>query len=86
MMSIFRKLMPRGDRFFDLFSKHSETVFKAAGSPDQLFVGTGVERNCDLSLPSPGTKATLLLFDPRDQRRRNGSRITWHGRFSGRVI
>lgn len=48
MMSIFRKLMPREDRFFDLFSKHSETVVKAAGALDQLLSGIDVEKNCDL--------------------------------------
>ncbi|MDH7804192.1 MULTISPECIES: DUF47 domain-containing protein [unclassified Rhizobium] len=48
MMSIFRKLMPREDRFFDLFSKHSETVVKAAAALDQLLSGIDVEKNCDL--------------------------------------
>ncbi|CUX46214.1 DUF47 domain-containing protein [Rhizobium oryzihabitans] len=48
MMSIFRKLMPREDRFFDLFSKHSETVVKAAAALDHLLSGVDVEKNCDL--------------------------------------
>lgn len=48
MMSIFRKLMPREDRFFDMFSKHSETVIKAAAALDQLLSGVDVEKNCDL--------------------------------------
>jgi uncharacterized protein Yka (UPF0111/DUF47 family) len=48
MMSIFRKLMPREDRFFDLFSKHSETVIKAAEALDSLLSGVDVEKNCDL--------------------------------------
>ena len=48
MMSIFRKLMPREDRFFDMFSKHSETVIKAAEALDQLLSGIDVEKNCDL--------------------------------------
>src|SRR5690606_10094778 len=48
MMSIFRKLMPREDRFFDLFSQHSETVVKAAAALDHLLSGIDVERNCDL--------------------------------------
>lgn len=48
MMSIFRKLMPREDRFFDMFSKHSETVVKAAAALDQLLSGVDVEKNCDL--------------------------------------
>ena len=45
MMSIFRKLMPREDRFFDMFSKHSETVIKAAEALDQLLSGIDVEKN-----------------------------------------
>lgn len=48
MMSIFRKLMPREDRFFDMFSKHSETVIKAAEALDHLLSGVDVEKNCDL--------------------------------------
>ncbi len=48
MMSIFRKLMPREDRFFDMFSKHSETVIKAAAALDQLLSGVDVEKNCDV--------------------------------------
>ncbi|MFK3690020.1 DUF47 family protein [Agrobacterium tumefaciens] len=48
MMSIFRKLMPREDRFFDMFSKHSETVIKAAEALDQLLSGTDVDKNCEL--------------------------------------
>ncbi|MCP2136073.1 putative phosphate transport protein (TIGR00153 family) [Rhizobium sp. SLBN-94] len=48
MMSIFRKLMPREERFFDMFSKHSETVIKAAEALDQLLSGINVEKNCDL--------------------------------------
>lgn len=48
MMSIFRKLMPREDRFFDMFSKHSETVIKAAEALGQLLSGINVEKNCDL--------------------------------------
>lgn len=48
MMSIFRKLMPREDRFFDMFSNHSETVIKAAEALDQLLSGVDVEKNCDL--------------------------------------
>ncbi|MFK3779864.1 DUF47 family protein [Agrobacterium sp. NPDC089420] len=48
MMSIFRKLMPREDRFFDLFSQHSETVVKAAAALDHLLSGIDVEKNCDL--------------------------------------
>ncbi|MDH7808082.1 MULTISPECIES: DUF47 domain-containing protein [unclassified Rhizobium] len=48
MMSIFRKLMPREDRFFDMFSKHSETVVKAAAALDHLLSGVDVEKNCDL--------------------------------------
>ncbi len=47
MMSIFRKLMPREDRFFDMFSKHSKTVVAAAYALDQLLKGNDVEKNCE---------------------------------------
>lgn len=48
MMSIFRKLMPREDRFFDMFNKHSETVVTAAQALDRLLSGKNVQANCDL--------------------------------------
>src|SRR6218665_2018416 len=48
MMSIFRKLMPREDRFFDMFNKHSETVVTAAQALDRLLSGENVQANCDL--------------------------------------
>lgn len=48
MMSIFRKLMPREDKFFEMFSKHSKTVVAAALALDQLLKGNEVEKNCEL--------------------------------------
>jgi len=48
MMSIFRKLMPREDRFFDMFNRHSKTVVSAAQALDQLLKGVDVQTNCDL--------------------------------------
>ncbi|QIO49072.1 DUF47 domain-containing protein (plasmid) [Rhizobium leguminosarum bv. trifolii] len=47
MMSIFRKLMPREDRFFEMFSKHSKTVVAAANALDQLLQGNDVQKNCE---------------------------------------
>ncbi|MBW6424869.1 DUF47 domain-containing protein [Rhizobium sp. XQZ8] len=48
MMSIFRKLMPREDKFFDMFTRHSKTVVAAAHALDQLLKGVDVQKNCDL--------------------------------------
>ncbi len=47
MMSIFRKLMPREDKFFDMFSEHSRTVVEAAEALRDLLNGTDVEANCE---------------------------------------
>jgi len=47
MMSIFRKLMPQEDRFFEMFSKHSKTVVAASHALDQLLKGNDVQENCD---------------------------------------
>ncbi len=48
MMSIFRRLMPREDKFFEMFSRHSKTVVAAAHALDQLLKGNDVEKNCEL--------------------------------------
>ncbi|CDZ35390.1 Pit accessory protein [Neorhizobium galegae bv. officinalis] len=48
MMSIFRKLMPREDSFFEMFSQHSKTVVAAAHALDQLLKGNEIEKNCEL--------------------------------------
>ena len=46
MMSIFRKLMPREDRFFEMFSRHSKTVVGAAEALRDLLNGKNVDGNC----------------------------------------
>jgi predicted phosphate transport protein (TIGR00153 family) len=47
MMSIFRRLMPREDKFFEMFSTHSRTVVAAAHALDELLKGNDVEKNCE---------------------------------------
>jgi uncharacterized protein len=39
MMSWFRALMPRDDRFFDLFARHSQTVVAGATALQRLLQG-----------------------------------------------
>ncbi len=46
MMSIFRKMMPREDKFFDLFSDHVLTVVEAAEALEELLNGKEMEKNC----------------------------------------
>jgi uncharacterized protein Yka (UPF0111/DUF47 family) len=46
-MSVFRKLMPREDKFFEMFCEHSRTVVAAAHALEQVLKGTDVERNCE---------------------------------------
>lgn len=45
MMGWFRKLLPREDRFFDLFERHAETLLGAANALEQLLAGEDIERN-----------------------------------------
>ncbi|WP_454854309.1 DUF47 domain-containing protein [Rhizobium binxianense] len=47
MMSIFRRLMPREDRFFEMFSRHSKTVVEAAAALQRLLNGEDVHENCE---------------------------------------
>jgi uncharacterized protein Yka (UPF0111/DUF47 family) len=47
MMSLFRKLMPREDRFFDMFSQHSAVVVEAAVALNDLLHGKNIDQNCD---------------------------------------
>ncbi|QWW69807.1 DUF47 domain-containing protein [Rhizobium sp. WYJ-E13] len=47
MMSVFRKMMPREDRFFEMFSRHAKTVVAAAEAMEKLLKGENVEENCD---------------------------------------
>ncbi|ANH03946.1 MULTISPECIES: DUF47 domain-containing protein [Shinella] len=48
MLSLFRKLMPREDRFFDLFEQHSRTVVGAAEALQSLLAGgPDMEEHCN---------------------------------------
>ncbi|AYD01783.1 DUF47 domain-containing protein [Neorhizobium sp. NCHU2750] len=47
MMSVFRKLMPREDKFFDMFSAHARTVVDAAEALGHLLNGEDVAKNCE---------------------------------------
>lgn len=47
MLSWFRKLLPREDRFFDLFAQHSRTVVGAAEALNELLGGHDTERHCE---------------------------------------
>src|SRR5690242_2079693 len=47
MLSWFRKLLPREDRFFDLFAQHSRTVVGAAQALNELLAGNDPERHCE---------------------------------------
>lgn len=47
MMSIFRRLMPREDRFFDMFCEHAKTVVEAAEALRDLLNGVDVQKNCE---------------------------------------
>ncbi|GAJ95104.1 DUF47 domain-containing protein [Agrobacterium rhizogenes] len=42
----FRKLMPREDRFFDLFERHSRTIVGAAEALNELLAGKDTEQHC----------------------------------------
>ncbi|MFE0017885.1 DUF47 family protein [Mesorhizobium sp. NPDC059054] len=46
MLGWFRRLLPREDRFFDLFEQHSQTVVGGAEALQQLLSGNDVERWC----------------------------------------
>jgi predicted phosphate transport protein (TIGR00153 family) len=48
MLGLFKKLMPREDRFFDLFERHSKVVMAAAEELRALLAGEGdIEAHCD---------------------------------------
>ncbi|MCQ4629942.1 MULTISPECIES: DUF47 domain-containing protein [Shinella] len=48
MLSLFRKLMPREDRFFDYFEQHSRTVVGAAEALRSVLAGgPDLEKHCD---------------------------------------
>ncbi|BAB53941.1 Pit accessory protein [Mesorhizobium japonicum MAFF 303099] len=44
MLGWFRKLLPREDRFFDLFERHSRTVVGGAEALEQLLQGKDIDR------------------------------------------
>ena len=44
MMGWYRRLLPREDRFFDLFSEHSETLVAASKALQKLLAGEDVEK------------------------------------------
>lgn len=46
-MKWFRKLMPREDRFFDLFARHSRTTVGAAEALNALLAGKDTEQHCE---------------------------------------
>jgi predicted phosphate transport protein (TIGR00153 family) len=47
MLGWFRKLLPREDRFFDLFSRHAATVVAGAAALDLMLAGgSEVEQHC----------------------------------------
>ena len=47
MLGWFRKLLPREDRFFDLFDRHARMVVTAAEALERLLAGEDVAANCD---------------------------------------
>ncbi|MBB6011425.1 hypothetical protein HNR59_000770 [Aquamicrobium lusatiense] len=47
MLGWFRKMLPREDKFFDLFERHSHAVVGAAEALQQLLAGKDVDRNAD---------------------------------------
>ncbi|OCJ07160.1 nuclease PIN [Rhizobium sp. AC27/96] len=46
MLGWFRKLMPREDRFFDLFAQHSRTIVSAAEALNELLGGRDIDAKC----------------------------------------
>lgn len=65
MLSWFRALLPREDRFFDLFEQHSHTIVGAAEALAKLLTGEAVERRSqeivDLENQADAITADVLL-------------------------
>ncbi|TIU19237.1 MAG: DUF47 family protein, partial [Mesorhizobium sp.] len=65
MLGWFRKLLPREDRFFDLFEQHSRTVVAGAEALQLLLQGKDIERRCqeiiDLENEADDITAQVLL-------------------------
>ncbi|MDG4905664.1 MAG: DUF47 domain-containing protein [Mesorhizobium sp.] len=65
MLGWFRRLLPREDRFFELFERHSRTVVGGAEALEQLLQGRDIDRWCqtivDLEDKADGITAEVLL-------------------------
>ncbi|TIW23737.1 MAG: DUF47 domain-containing protein [Mesorhizobium sp.] len=65
MLGWFRKLLPREDRFFDLFERHSRTVVGGAEALQHLLNGEDIDRWCQtivgLENEADGITAEVLL-------------------------
>ncbi len=65
MLGWFRKLMPREDRFFDLFAQHSRTIVGAAEALNALLSGNDIEGKCrrivELENEADGITRDVLL-------------------------
>lgn len=46
MMGWFRKLLPREDRFFDLFERHANILVLGAHALEKMLAGDDVEKRC----------------------------------------
>lgn len=46
MLSLFQKLMPREDKFFDLFERHAQTLVEGADALARLLAGGAVNASC----------------------------------------
>jgi predicted phosphate transport protein (TIGR00153 family) len=46
MLSLFQKLMPREDKFFDLFERHAETLVAGADALARLLAGGSIAESC----------------------------------------
>ena len=47
MMGWFRRLLPREDRFFDLFEQHAEILVLGAQALQRLLAGDDIEKRCE---------------------------------------
>ncbi len=76
MLGWFRKLLPREDRFFDLFEQHSRTVVGGAEALQQLLGGKDVDRWCqkiiDLENEAGSPGGPALLHHALQSRRHQG--------------
>jgi len=65
MLGWFRKLMPREDRFFDLFAQHSRTIVGAAEALNELLAGKDIDakgrRIVELESQADGITRDVLL-------------------------